>query len=219
MGLELKKGDHIDFLVDRSGSMAESDCDGDTRYHFCRESIQSFVKAAVNFGLAAPAVRFFNNKVDSYANVSTAEEVANLIDAHKTGNSTRTDLAITAAWNDHLARKKAGDTNGTHVIIFTDGEPDDKSVVEKTIVGITNTMSNPEEFRLLFLTVGVPSTELAQWLEDLDDSLKGAKYDIVGVEKAGETDFAQAVADLIGSTTTQGEAAAGQTQGKATSHI
>jgi Mg-chelatase subunit ChlD len=215
MGLELKKGDQVIFLVDRSGSMATADCDGDTRYNAVRESLKAFVRGAAKYDPDGVSIHFFNNKVETHSDVSDVATVDKLIDTHGPGGGTATHLAIQAAWKEHRTKQSAA----TFVMIFTDGEPSEPEEVKKTIVNITNTMNNPEEFRLSFLTVGQRSPELSAWLSALDSDLKGAKYDIVGVEELSGVDFDAAVADLIGSSTTTAEAAAGTVTGKTTTHI
>lgn len=213
--LELRKGDQIIFLVDRSGSMATSDVNGDTRYNAVRETIKAFVRDAVKFDADGVSVHFFNNKVEMHPDVATAEMVDQLIDSHRTGGGTATHLALQAAFNEHKRKQ----SSATYVMCFTDGEPDDESLVEGAIVAITNAISSPEEFRVLIATVGQRTPALSAWLSRLDSNLKGAKCDIVGVAELEGLDFSSAVADLIGSTTTAGEAAAGNTAGKATTHI
>jgi len=215
MGLELRKGDQVIFLVDRSGSMLTNDCDGDTRYNSVRESLKAYVRSAAKFDPDGVSIYFFNNSVEAHADVADPAAIDTLIDSHAPGGGTNTHLAIQAAWKEH----KAKNSQATFVIIFTDGDPSDREATEKAIVNITNTMTTPEEFRLLFLTVGKRSSELQQWLSNLDSALKGAKYDIVGVEELTGVDFEQAAADLIGSTNTTAEAASGTAKGKATTHI
>jgi len=215
MGLELKKGDQVIFLVDRSGSMATSDCNGDTRYNYVRETIKAFVRGAAKYDPDGVSIHFFNNRVESHEDVATPEAVDQLIDTHGTGGGTMTDLALAAAWKEH--RRKG--SSASFVVCFTDGDPSDRDAVEKQIINITNAMQSPEEFRIMFLTVGQRSPELEAWLEHIDSSLTGAKYDIIGHEAAEKVDFEGAIADLIGSSTTTAEAAAGDTKGKSTSHI
>jgi Mg-chelatase subunit ChlD len=215
MSLELKKGDQVIFLVDRSGSMATSDCDGDTRYNAVREKLKAFVRGASKFDPDGVSIHFFNNRVETHNDVADVKAIDQLIDTHKPAGGTATHLAIQAAWKEHRQKNSAA----SFVIAFTDGEPSEPEEVKHTIVNITNTMNNPEEFRISFLTVGVQSPELKAWLSALDSDLKGAKYDIVGVEELNNVDFDQAVADLVGSTTTTAEAAAGTVAGKATTTI
>ena len=214
MGLELKKGDKVIFLVDRSGSMDTRDVEGDTRYNAARESIKAFVRGALRFTNGV-SVHLFNNHVELHPDVTDPAAIDKLIDAHKPAGGTATHLALQAAWKEH----KASQSTATFVAVFTDGAPEGYEEVEQTITNISNAMTNPEEFRILFLTVGVRTPELSAYLEHLDSSLKGAKYDIVGVDELAGVDFDQAIADLIGSTTTAGEAAAGQTAGKTTTHV
>jgi len=195
--------------------MNTADCEGDTRYNAVRESIKAFVRGAAKYDPDGVSIHFFNHAVEVHPDVATPEAVDKLIDTHKPGGGTATNLAIKSAWNEHKFKK----SQATFVIIFTDGEPSEPVEVEHQIVNITNAMTSPEEFRLLFLTVGQRSAELSRWLSALDSSLQGAKYDIVGVEELTGVNFEQAVADLIGSSTTADEAAAGKTAGKATAHV
>lgn len=216
MGLELKKGDQVIFLVDRSGSMDTRDCDGDSRYNACREKIKAFVRGATKFDPDGISVHLFNNRVELHTDVADPAAVDKLIDSHRPAGGTATHLAIQAAWKEHLDKK----SSATFVAIFTDGAPEGyEREVEQTITNIANSMGSPEEFRILFLTVGVRSPELSNYLEHLDSSLKGAKYDIVGVDELNAVDFDQAISDLIASTTTSSEAAAGQVAGKTTTHV
>lgn len=215
MGLELKKGDQIQFLIDRSGSMDTRDCEGDSRYNYAAEKVKVIVKGAAQFDPDGVSIHFFNHKVESHKNVATVEEVNELIAKHRPGGNTATDLAIQAAWKEHQTSK----SSQTFVFVITDGEPSNPSAVERAIVNITNSVSSPEEFRLSFLTVGERSSGLDAWLTGLDSNLKGAKYDIVGVEKLEDVDFESAVADLIGSSTSASDAAAGNVTGKKTQSI
>jgi Mg-chelatase subunit ChlD len=215
MGLELKKGDQIQFLIDRSGSMATADCDGETRYNHSKEKVKAFVRGASSFDPDGVSVHFFNNRVEAHKNVSTEAEVDRLIDQHKPGGGTATHLALQTAWNEH----RSTGAKASFIFVITDGEPSEPADTERQIVSITQSVSSPEEFRIAFLTVGKRTPELQQWLTNLDSNLKGAKFDIVSVEELDNVDFDQAVADLIGSSTTADEAAAGHVAGKATTQI
>lgn len=215
MGLELKKGDQVQFLVDRSGSMDTGDCNGETRYNHVREKLKAFVRGASKVDPDGVSIHFFNNRVETHPNVANVDTIDQLIDQHRPGGGTATHLAIQAAWNEH---RSSGST-ATFVVAFTDGEPSEPDAVKSVLVNITNAMTNPEEFRISFLTVGVQSASLKAWLSALDSDLKGAKYDIVAVEELDNVDFEGAIADLIGSSTTATEAAAGQTGGKTTTQI
>jgi Mg-chelatase subunit ChlD len=215
MGLELKKGDQVIFLLDRSGSMDTQDCDNQSRYDYAKEKIKTFVRGASKFDPDGVSIHFFNYKVEQHKNVATPEQVDALIEAHRPGGGTRTDLAFEAAWREH----KASGSAATFVICFTDGNPEGyEAEVENEIKNICNAMSNPEEFRISILTVGKRSKELAAWLEKIDSQLN-AKYDIISHEELDSVDFDGAIADLIGSSTTAEEAAAGKTQGKTTTHV
>jgi Mg-chelatase subunit ChlD len=217
MALEIKAGDQIIFLVDRSGSMDEADCGGgETRYNHSKEKIAAFVTAASKYDPDGVSVHLFGGgNVDLHEDVKTKDEVEKLINAKRPGGGTPTEKALQAAWNEH-ARKGS---ESTFVYVFTDGEPNEKQAVANTIIAITKKMKGPEEFRISFLTVGVRSAALQKYLETLDSGLTNAMFDIVSVDELDNVDFQQAADNLIGSTTTAGEAAAGKTGGKVTTQI
>ncbi len=213
MSLEIKKGDRIIFAVDRSGSMATEDCDGATRYLSIKESIEAFLTGGTKFNDNGVSLYFFNNRVDSCGAVHDVPTLDKFFDANKTGGGTSTNLAIEAGWQEH----KKGGGDSTFLLIFTDGEPSDPQAVKDEIVNITKQMKGPEEFRMLFATVGVRTPALSTFLGELDSDLKGAAFDIVGVAELAGLNFEEAIAELIGSSTTDSEAAKGAGyQGKGT---
>lgn len=217
MGLELKKGDEITFVVDKSGSMGERDaaCGNDTKYHWMKETLVSYVKTALPFTPAGATLVFFSHGVQVYANVTTPEQAATLVDQNHTGGGTNTHIAIEAAWNEHVRRG----SKSSFVLIWTDGEASDRAALARQIVDITNKVSGPEEFRITFCPIGTINDDMAAFLNFLDEGLTGAKYDIVAVVKPDEADFEQAIANAIGGTTTQAEADTGDVHGKHTETV
>lgn len=207
MGLELKKGDQIIIAVDKSGSMGEVDpkCEGVTRYAWMQETLRTYVNGANKFDPDGVSLIFFAQRAEVHSDVSTTDEVDALIKQHRPGGSTNTALAIDAAWKEHTDKKNAS----TFLLIFTDGDATDRDAVAKSIVDITNKISDPEEFRIVFLPIGTVSADLQAFLEFLDDGLTAAKFDIVAVQDPETADFESALTNAIGSTTTSGEAAAG----------
>ena len=74
----------------------------------------------------------------------------------------------------------------------TDGSPSDPNAVKKAIEDISHKVSNDKEFNISFLTVGRIDSALRAFLTQLDDDLKGAKYDIVDVKELESVDFVSA---------------------------
>lgn len=208
-------GHRVIVLLDRSGSMDERDCDNQTRYNFCQEKLRAFVPAAVTSAYGSKVILILFNSGTHTVDVKTADEVTKAMILYRTGGSTATHLALEAAW------KLATPDVPTMVFLVTDGHPDDEKAVDKEIISITQRMTRPEDFRIMLLTVGQKDQHLEEWLEHLDNDLgpSGARFDIVGQNALEQVDFQEAAAELIGSTTTNSEAAAGQTQGKTTQRI
>ena len=210
------KGHNVIVGIDRSGSMDTRDCDGQTRFEFLGEKLSAFVADAVTSANGNKVIGIFFNSGQHEEVFLSADDVKKYMSKYKPGGSTNTAGAINDAFS--LSQKLTGPSM---LFLVTDGEPDDQVAVDKAIVGITQKVANPEDFRIMILTVGKRNDALQAWLGHLDDDLgdEGAKYDIVGLNNLQEIDFREAAAELIASTTTNDEAAAGVTGGKTTARI
>lgn len=211
------KGHNVIVGVDRSGSMDTNDCDGQTRYAYLGEKLAAFVGAAVESAYNNQVIAlFFSNNV-SQATLKSADEAKAALTTHNTGGGTATHKVLEAAF------KLAQQTPDVPAMFFlaTDGIPDSEPNVDSEIVSITKRLKNPEDFRIMILTVGKRSDHITQWLQHLDADLGGlgAAYDIVGQNNLNQVDFQEAAAELIKSTTTNDEALAGSVAGKTTTRI
>lgn len=211
------KGHNVIVAVDRSGSMDTRDCDGQTRYSFLHEKLVAFVTGAVESAAGNQVTAlFFSNSVNAVV-LKSAAETETAFKKYATGGSTATHKVIEAAFT--LAQQ----TPKVPAMFFlvTDGYPDSETAVDSEIVSVTKRITNPEDFRIMVLTVGERNADLSKWLEHLDSDLGslGAKYDIVGQNNLQEVDFQEAAAELIASTTTNDEALTGATAGKSTHRI
>lgn len=218
MSLELKKGDQIIVVADKSGSMGERDpaCGNDTRYHWMQETLASYVKAASKFDPDGVSIYFFSHDVQTFTDVSTPEQALELARKQRTGGGTNTHLALEAAWKEHASKRN----QSTYVLVFTDGEASDRDALANEIVSITKRVNDPEEFRIVFLPVGTVGPDLQNFLDYLDEGLTGAKYDIVAVVHPDEADFESALANAISGTTDQNDVADGHaSQGKKTTSV
>ncbi len=187
--LELNVGDNFIFGVDVSGSMQAPDCPGGlTRISFLKEKVIQFAQEASKYDPDGIDVLTFGHAVTPYEKI-TAEKAAEIVGKLQASEgATQTHLLIKKAWDMH----KAGGYEQTVLFVATDGDPTDKPAVKQAIVDITNAVKDEREFNISFLTVGQISTSLSQWLTDLDDNLKGAKYDIVDVKALESVDFISA---------------------------
>lgn len=192
--LELNQGDNFIFCVDVSGSMENSDCPGGlTRINFLKEKVIQFAGEAAKYDPDGIDVITFGHQVKTFEKITT-EKASEIIGKLKADESaTQTHSAIQKAWDLH----KAGGHQQTVVFIATDGEPTSRADVKSAIVDITNKVGDEREFNIAFLTVGNIDAKLKEFLDSLDDDLKGAKFDIVDVKALEEVDFMTAFAGAL----------------------
>lgn len=183
--LELNKGDNFIFGLDVSASMTQTDCPGGrSRIEFSKESAITFAKEAAKYDTDGIDLITFGHALNEFLGV-TGEKAGDIIGALKaTEGATMTHALIDKAYAMH----KAAGKQQTVLFIVTDGEPSDPDAVAKSITTIAADLKDEHEFAISFLTVGVRSPALEQYLTKLDDNLK-AKYDIVDVKKLEEVDF------------------------------
>jgi len=184
---ELNKGDNFIFGMDVSASMQTTDCpNGASRIDYLKETAKTFAREASKWDTDGIDVLTFGSSVKAYPNITAdnAEDIIGKLVAKE--GSTDTAGLIKKAYEMH----KAGAYPQTVLFICTDGVPNDKQAVEKTIIDITNEIKDEHEFAISILKVGTEPTVDA-WLKELDDNLtsKGAKYDIVDVKNLDEVDF------------------------------
>ena len=82
------------------------------------------------------------------------------------------------------------------VIVFTDGVPDDRAAAAKVIVDASNKLQSDDELTFLFVQVG-HDRAATDYLRELDDNLKGAKFDIVDAKTVAEAESFASTADLV----------------------
>lgn len=187
-------GDQMIVAFDISGSMNTTDCPGNTsRFEYIQKLMRLFIAKAAKYDPDGVSFYPFNNRVYEYPDVKNVEEINEMIRNLSASGGTSTELPIRAAYKEHKDKKN----ERTFLLMFTDGEPNNKSAVEKAIIDITKDVKDEREFRIAILTVGQRSSGLTRWLEALDDDLtsKGAKYDIVAIHKLEEVNFEQAIED------------------------
>lgn len=191
---ELKHGDDFIVAIDVSGSMANTDCPGNmSRFDFAMEKTRQFCKEADKIDADGISLLMFGHKVTSYENVTNAKVEEIIASAKPDQSATFTGMVIQRAWAEHV-------NNGNDrsiVLIVTDGEPTNEQQVFEAIAEITKVMKSPDDFRICFLTVGVPNAGLVKFLKKLDDDVPGAKYDIVKVLALDDVDFYASAAGAL----------------------
>lgn len=180
------------FLLDASGSMDEEDGPGGkSRWAHMQENVIGFARDL--------------NKVDSDglglvvfsgAGISSADGVN--VDAIKEIFANRSPRGGTPlAEGLQEALKLAGKSDKKDfIVVFTDGVPDDKTKAAKVIIDQANSQETDDALTILFIQVGHDAQATA-YLKELDDNLKGAKFDIVDAKTIEEAEKFPSTVDLV----------------------
>ncbi|MCS6813103.1 MAG: hypothetical protein NZ772_05960 [Cyanobacteria bacterium] len=115
-------------------------------------------------------------------------------------DSLNLNTVLQMALDDYFERKTAKRTkvNGEIVLVVTDGEPQDRRAIVKTIVNATQRMDVDEELGIGFIQIG--DDALARgFLTVLDDDLRvaGAKFDIVHTRLLSDIESSSLAAFLV----------------------
>lgn len=170
---QAKEYDHI-ILVDQSGSMGEASTkmEGRTRWQEAEEFTMSYARFAEKVDDDGLTVITFNSKLTVYDGVK-ADKVAEIFHTARPGGSTNLAAALNEAF-----RKKFAAGKKAIVMVITDGVPDSETEVKNVIIAAANKLEKDEDIGIQFVQIG-DDKHAKQFLNDLDDNLKGAKFDIV----------------------------------------
>lgn len=172
---DLSKYDFV-LLMDKSGSMSTEDCakGKKSRWEYAQEQTEAFARACAKFDDDGIDVILFSSKVKSYEGV-TPDKVSQIFKENSPGGTTDTASALKKAFDNYIDR---GKVKPMIVVVVTDGEPDDEQELRDVIVNITKKIKSEDDFGILFLQIGY-SRSASKFLDELDNNLRGAKYDIV----------------------------------------
>lgn len=177
------------FCLDASGSMASPSTRfaGKSRWEEAQETI---------FGLAATLEKFDTDGIDIVIFGGIVEVIQGVTSAKVAeifaARSPRGSTPLAAALGEVVKKQKATGKN-TVAIVFTDGEPDDRSAVENTIVNAANAIEKDEALTFLFVQIG-NDQGAAALLDYLDDGLNAAQFDIVDAIPAAIADTMEPLA-------------------------
>lgn len=169
-------------IVDRSGSMSEQDqADGKSRWEVVKNSTIALAEKCQEYDPDGITVYLFSSKFRRYDNVTT-EKVERIFTENTPVGKTDLGAVLSHALENYFTRKKAGETkpNGEIMLVITDGEPDDRKAVVKTIIQASKQIDRDEELGISFIQVG-KDPKVTEFLKALDDQLTdtGAAFDIV----------------------------------------
>lgn len=194
----LEKLRGYDFVIvgDGSGSTGIKDVGSGwfgkkSRWEAIKESVSGFVHDLEDIdddGLGL--VIFAGNGIRTYENV-TANKVKSVFNENSPGGSTPLAQAMTEGLKlfKNPSKKK-------FMLVFTDGCPDNQSAVKQLIINQANSQATDDECTILFVQVGEDKSA-SDYLRELDDNLKEAKFDIVDAKTAKEAAAFPTTLDLI----------------------
>ncbi|MEA5595018.1 VWA domain-containing protein [Rivularia sp. UHCC 0363] len=168
-------------IIDKSGSMATPDQKGGrTRWVTAQESTFALASKCEQFDPDGITVYTFSGRFKRYENV-TSNKVTQIYQENDPSGTTDLASVLKHATDNYFQRKAAGETkpNGETILVITDGEPDDRKAVMKTIIEASRRMERDEELAISFIQVGTDA-QATRFLKVLDDELQsaGAKFDI-----------------------------------------
>ncbi|WP_157839618.1 VWA domain-containing protein [Comamonas testosteroni] len=189
---KLSEFDYV-VVIDKSGSMAEPVKPGDSRsrYEAVQESALGFARDVGKLDSdGIDVVMFSGSGIVSHTGV-TADTVKDVFAQYQPRGGTPLAEALTEAL------KLAGKSDKKDfIVVFTDGEPDDKAAAAKVIIDAANRQETDDALTILFVQVG-DDAGATKYLRSLDDELTGAKFDIVDAKTVAEADAFPTTAHLI----------------------
>lgn len=184
----------MDFVlvVDASGSMSEKDMpDGKSRWVSVQETVVAIANEIEEIDEDGLGIVIFGGDNITAKDGVTAKNVKEIFAERRPSGTTPLAEALTEAI------KLAGKSDKKDmIIVFTDGAPNDKEKAAKVIIDAANGIEKDEDLTILFIQVGYDA-EATAYLTKLDDSLTGAKFDIVDVKTMKEADAFPSILDLI----------------------
>lgn len=178
-------------LVDFSASMGSADVGkAGSRIERARESILGLVSELSAVDENGIDLITFGGETITHTPGVKNTEILNSVFARRVSGGTPTAEAMTTAF------EIAGESDKPDfIIVFTDGEPNNRQAVKDVLVKQANSQHSDEELTVLFIQVG-DDIGAGNFLKDLDDGL-GAKWDIVDTMTQAQADAFPTLASLI----------------------
>lgn len=180
-------------VVDTSGSMAEPVTAGATRSRWAavQESAMTFVRDVEKLDSDGLGVVTFGGSTVIAKDGCKSADVAEIFAQKGPRGGTPLHSALEAAF------KLAGKSDKKDfIVVFTDGVPDDEAAAAKLIRDQSNKIETDDALTVLFVQVG-DDASATKYLRNLDDSLKGCKFDIVDAKTMAEADAFSSTAELV----------------------
>jgi len=158
-------------IIDKSGSMAGS------LWKQARQAVSLLAPFVCKADPDGITIYFFSSPgVHPRINqITSAQQVESLFNRYSPGGSTDLGGVLKQALNDYF--KKSTDRPET-ILVITDGQPNDQELVKQVIVDATKKLSSDNQLSISFIQIG-NDRAAHKFLKQLDNDLKGAKFDIV----------------------------------------
>ena len=165
--------------------MATADCpNGKTRWDYARENVEAVAARASKIDSDGIDIVVFGGQVKKYSN-TTPEKIQQIYNEVEPLGTTATDEALkTILTPEWFVGRKSGVNKPLIIVVFTDGEPNDRDAVAKVIVDAANSIEKDEDLAISFVQVGKDAAA-QQYLAKLDDNLN-ARFDIVDTKSMDE---------------------------------
>lgn len=169
-------------IIDKSGSMSMKDqLGGKSRWQVMQESTLALASKCEDLDPDGITVYTFSGRFKRYDNV-TANKVLQIFKENEPSGRTNLTAVLQDTLENYFQNKASGQSkpHGETILVVTDGEPDDRKAVMRTIVEASRRIERDEELAISFVQVG-NDVEATRFLKILDDELQsaGAKFDIV----------------------------------------
>lgn len=169
-------------IIDKSGSMTRQDiASGKSRWKLMQETTFALASKCEELDPDGLTIYTFSGRFKRYDNV-TANKVDLIFSENEPSGRTNLSGVLQDALNDYFQRKALGKTkvNGDTILVVTDGEPDNRKAVMRTIIEASRKIDKDEELAISFIQVGTDPVA-TKFLKVLDDELQsaGATFDIV----------------------------------------
>jgi Mg-chelatase subunit ChlD len=180
-------------VIDKSGSMAEPVKVGSTtsRWQAVQEQAIQFARDVGEIDTDGIGLVLFSGSGIVVEDGVSADKVREVFASNSPRGGTPLAAALTEAFK--LAGKSA---KKDFVVVFTDGVPDNETEAANVIKAQANKQDADDALTVLFVQVGNDSSA-TDYLRRLDNSLVGAKFDIVDAKTFEEVDKFATTAELI----------------------
>lgn len=192
---QIENRDYV-LCIDKSGSMSINDCNGKSRWDYCKESVLGLLNKLSTIDPDGVDLYFYNTSFTKHENV-TPQTLNDVWSKTSPIGGTMFAPVLKDVFNQHFSKQ----ARPTTVLFITDGEASDQGDTINEIVKAANKLEADAELAVSFIQVGKDGAA-SEFLRKLDDDLqgKGAKFDIVDAKTMHDlesTSIEQVLIDAI----------------------